>query len=139
MTTEELNEIRYLTIGLAKETFKQDYESFGKEDDDYIREKKALDNYCKGVEDVLRILENMKQEQKWIPISERLPEKEPNKYWVCVDTGYQCECRWTNMNLFGRYETTDWHWNIMDIPQYTKVVAWKHITEPYKAESEDEG
>jgi hypothetical protein len=67
------------------------------------------------------------QEPKWIPVTERLPDKEPNKYWVCVDTGYQCECRWTNMNLFGRYETTDWHWNIMDIPQYTRVVAWKTL------------
>lgn len=62
MTADELNAIRYLTIGLAKETFKQDYESFGKEDDDYIREKLVLDSYCKGVEDVLKILENMKQE-----------------------------------------------------------------------------
>jgi hypothetical protein len=134
MTADELNAIRYLTIGLAKETFKQDYESFGKEDDDYIREKLALDSYCKGVEDVLRILENMKQEQRWIPTSERLPEKEPKKYWVCVDTGYQCECRWTNMNLSNN--KTAWHWNIIDIPQYTKVVAWKPISEPYKVESE---
>lgn len=74
MTTEELNAIKYLTIGLAKEAFKQDYESFGKEDDDYIREKLALDNYCNGVEDVLKILGNMKQEPKWIPVTERLPE-----------------------------------------------------------------
>ena len=64
MTEDELNAIRYLTIGLAKETFKQDYESFGKEDNDYIREKLVLDSYCKGVEDVLKILENMKQEQR---------------------------------------------------------------------------
>ena len=64
MTADELNAIRYLTIGLAKETFKQDYESFGKEDDDYIREKLALDNYCKGVEDVLKILGDIKQNRR---------------------------------------------------------------------------
>lgn len=65
MKTEELNAIiRYLTIGLAKEAFKQDYENFGKEDDDYIREKLVLDGYCEGVEDVLKILENMKQKPK---------------------------------------------------------------------------
>ena len=54
MTADELNAIRYLTIGLAKETFKQDYESFGKEDDDYIREKLALDlskDFAKESED----------------------------------------------------------------------------------------
>lgn len=71
MTEEELNTIRYLTIDQAKETFKQDWENFGKEDNDYIREKLTLDGYCKGVEDVLKILKNMKQEPKWIPVSER--------------------------------------------------------------------
>lgn len=64
MTTDELNAIRYLTIGLAKETFNQDWESFGEEDDDYIREKALLESYCQGVEDVLKILKNMKQESK---------------------------------------------------------------------------
>ena len=72
----------------------------------------------------------------WIPVSERLPKEEQNSYWICTDTGYQCECRWTNMNLFMSHETTDWHWNTLDIPQYTKVVAWKSLPQPYKAENE---
>ncbi len=72
----------------------------------------------------------------WTPILERLPKEEQNSYWVCTDTGYQCECRWTNDNLFMSDKTTDWHWNIMDIPQYTKVVAWMQLPQSYKVESE---
>ena len=67
----------------------------------------------------------------WIPVTERLPEEEPNTYWVCTHNGCQCECRWTNVNPFWSYETTDWHWNTADIPQYTEVVAWMPLPEPY--------
>lgn len=71
---------------------------------------------------------------RWIPCSDRLPENECKEYWVCTDTGYQCECRWTNVNHFWPNLTTDWHWNIFDTPQYTKVVAWMPLPEPYKGE-----
>ncbi len=65
---------------MAKETFKQDYGSYDKEDDDYIREKSALDSYCEGVEDVLKILENMKQEPK-------------TGHWIDTGSGQKCsEC-----------------------------------------------
>lgn len=69
---------------------------------------------------------------EWIPCSERLPEDEHKTYWVCTDTGYQCECRWTNVNPIWTDLTTDWHWNIFDTPQYTKVVAWMTLPEPYE-------
>ena len=72
----------------------------------------------------------------WIPVSERLPKEENNHYWICTDCGYQCECRWTNVNHFWTNLTTDWHWHIMDIPQYSKVIAWMPLPKPYKAESE---
>jgi hypothetical protein len=83
------------------------------------------------------VTKGIKQEPRWIPVTERLPKEERNSYWICTDTGYQCECRWTNMNLFWSYETTDWHWNIADIPQYTEVVAWKPLPQPYKGEQEE--
>ena len=71
---------------------------------------------------------------EWIPVSERLPEEENKRYWICTDCGSQCECRWTNVNHFWPHLTTDWHWHIMDIPPYSKVVAWMPLPESYKAE-----
>ena len=83
-------------------------------------------------------LPSAQPEQRWIPCSERLPEGEKKHYWICTDTGYQCECRWTNINHFWTDLTTDWHWHIMDIPQYSAVVAWMPLPEPWK-EGEADG
>lgn len=76
-------------------------------------------------------------EKRWIPCSERLPEEEKNKYWICTDTEYQCSCRWTNDNPFWNGKTSDWHWSIFDIPQYSKVVAWMPLPKPWRGEKEE--
>ena len=82
-------------------------------------------------EEAIEVLE--KQEKTgWIPVSERLPKEENKSYWICTDSGYQYECRWTNINHIWTNLTTDWHWHIMDVPQYSKVVAWMPLPEPYK-------
>lgn len=70
--------------------------------------------------------------QQWIPVSERLPEHKNARYWVCTDTGHQCECRWTD-NRFGICNLSGaWGWSIFDTPQYSNVVAWMPLPEPYK-------
>lgn len=71
--------------------------------------------------------------KEWIPCSERLPEEEDRRYWICTDCGYQCECRWTNVNPIWTDLTTDWHWHIIDDPN-DPVVAWMPLPESYKAE-----
>ena len=73
-------------------------------------------------------------EPHWIPISERLPDEEKKVYWVCTDGGYQFQCRWTNINHFWTDLTTDWHWHIMDVPQYSKVIAWRPLPPVYQKE-----
>lgn len=73
---------------------------------------------------------------RWIPVTERLPEEEKRTYWVCTDTGYQCECRWTN-NIFGIGESDKWGWSIADVPQYHKVMAWMFLPEPYEPPKEE--
>lgn len=74
-------------------------------------------------------------EPHWIPCSKRLPEPEKKIYWVCTDGGYQFQCRWTNINHFWTDLTTDWHWHIMDVPQYSKVIAWKSLPKPPRGEN----
>ena len=74
--------------------------------------------------------------QDWIPCSKRLPQNELKTYWICTETGSQHECRWTN-NRYGIGESDTWGWYIFDIPQFTEVVAWMPLPEPYKAKSEE--
>ena len=77
-------------------------------------------------------------EQRWIPCSERLPEKAEGQYWVCTNTGYQCQCRWTD-DVYGLGSNGEWAWKIFDIPQYSHVVAWRPLPEPYREEGEADG
>lgn len=106
---------------------------------DCISRQEALDEWNRLSErgrtefdQVLMMLPSTESEQRWIPCSERLPELEKKSYWVCTDDGYQCECRWTNVNVLWTNLTTDWHWNIFDLPQYCKVAAWMPLPEPYE-------
>lgn len=84
--------------------------------------------FCFAMEFVKNEL-STKPEPKWIPVAERLPEEEKKSYWICTDTGQQCECRWTN-NIYGIGESSKWGWSIFDIPQYTRVIAWMPLPEP---------
>ena len=70
----------------------------------------------------------------WIPVSEK-PKDEKRTYLVQLDSGGMRSCRWTNANPIWTELTTDWHWNIFDIPQYCKVVAWMDL-EPYREDGE---
>ena len=72
---------------------------------------------------------------KWIPCSERLPEEADGRYWVCTDTGYQCQCRWTD-DVYGLGSNGEWAWKIFDIPQYSHVVAWMPLPEAYREVTE---
>jgi len=97
---------------------------YGKPTLDFESGKKVIEH--------LKKMPSAQPEQQWIPCSERLPKEEQKKYWICTDTGYQCECRWTNVNHFWTDLTTSWHWHIMDVQQYAKVVAWMPLPEPWK-------
>ena len=72
-------------------------------------------------------------EPHWIPCSERLPDEREERYWCCSEGGYQFQCRWTNdMYGLGANEYSKWGWHVMDKPQYSRVIAWMPLPEPYK-------
>lgn len=73
---------------------------------------------------------------QWTPCGVKLPEEKKAVYWVCNDSGDQFECRWTNANYFWTDLKGEWHWNLFDVPQYSKVVAWMPLPKPYKEESD---
>lgn len=77
------------------------------------------------------------RKSRWTPVTEQLPEAERKSYWICTDTGYQCECRWTN-NQFGIGESDEWSWSLLDIPQYQRVVAWMPLPSPYEPPKEED-
>ena len=90
---------------------------------------------CKAI--VSRIMQiPSAQPERWIPCSERLPKKADGKYWICTDTKYQCQCRWTD-NVYGLGSSGEWSWNIFDIPQYSHVVAWMPLPDPWIGEDDD--
>ena len=84
------------------------------------------------LERMIREAPTIEPKQEWIPCSERLPEEVRASYWICTDDGYQCQCRWTNVNPFWSDLTTDWHWNPYEAPRYSEVVAWMPLPEPWK-------
>lgn len=106
--------------------------------------------------DVNWLKENIKaleQEQKWIPVTERLPENAKHKGAFCpkyyVMTEYGVTEGWYNPDvkcwyallwfMDGRFE--EWNINIDkgDIPKLVKnvpVIAWMPLPEPYRTERE---
>lgn len=90
------------------------------------------DTGCKELDPI----KNLPAAEQWTPCIERLPEKKRSVYWICTDTGYQCECRWTN-NQYGLGESDEWDWSIFDTPQYSHPVAWMPLPEPYKGEQNE--
>ena len=107
--------------------------------DESFRINKAYDDGCKTGYEQARF----DYEQKWIPVTERLPEED---FWygsevqtsdfvlitvqgenadnVIVDYGYTRDGVWKS-------ETCD-----IDIPDSWKVTAWMPLPEPYKGDKE---
>ena len=85
---------------------------------------------------LIEILPSAQPESPWIPCSERLPELDNSysnskEYLVQWDNGRIDITRYSNVNIFWQNETTEPYWKG---EQYSKVVAWMPLPEPYKGE-----
>lgn len=66
-----------------------------------------------------KLLKQLREQTRWIPVSERLPQKD-DLYLICFDDG--------------EYELD---YFCIDTFSYSGVVAWMPLPKPYKAESEE--
>lgn len=74
------------------------------------------------------------QEQRWIPVAERLPEIDMSyphheDYLVQYDSGGMDVASWSNTNRFWTDHVTEPHWNCV---QFAEVIAWMPLPEPYQ-------
>ena len=75
-------------------------------------------------------------EQRWIPVTERLPEAE-EIVLITIDSSYYPKS-YVDMGFY-KAETKKWYWFSSEaIDHSIKVTAWMPLPEPYKAESEDD-
>lgn len=70
-------------------------------------------------------------EQKWIPVSERLPNQN-ERFLVQYEDGGIDVARCSDVNPFWTNLKTDWHW--VGTVQFAEVVAWMPLPEPWRGE-----
>lgn len=111
---------------------------------DLISRQEALDlRFSNGVDndrvlyvpyhEVISQLKNLPPAQEWIPVSERLPEKD-DIYLICVKDG------WFPKNVlpidFLRFEGGKWTYFEIETDSFedfeNPVVAWMPLPEPFK-------
>lgn len=107
---------------------------------DLISRQAALDGFCEmasdmdhlcTIDDYTSYIESLpaQSEQRWIPVSERLPE-ESGRYIVSVLDGID------RRTTVAPYQTRCKAWTMTGRMAYWKVIAWMPLPEPYKGEQE---
>ena len=109
----------------ALEEWKNDFKG-------YINELSIpMDDY-KGI---MEYIDEVPNETRWIPVSERLPKA--GEYIGDVDKYYLVQNEYGDM-LVARYTHSEYWEQIYQLqPIGDKIVAWMPLPKPYKAESED--
>ena len=96
------------------------YSSFGQSETD---ESKAIKTVIDKIEQTLGVFAMEKQEQDWIPVTERLPENK-KKVLVSYDTE---DGKKVDISMFDKYGCLLGH-----------VSAWRPLPEPYTEEDNDQ-
>ena len=125
MTRERIEDMREVVLPFVKKRLLEiNYEGLG---------KAVAKEFEREFNEILNLaIKTLDQEQRWIPVSERLP-KEDGRYLVTVQnlTGYEH----LDNNVFEcEFFNTDW---IFKGWKDNKVIAWMPLPKEYKAESEE--
>lgn len=117
------------------------YSSFGQKETD---ESKAIKTVMDKIEQSLGEFALEKQEQdRWIPVTERLPKEKDAGILKKLGTDKRSDYVLATVEVKGERMTVTactydgkWDWNMKyAFPDY-KVIAWRPLPEPYKAEEE---
>lgn len=98
--------------------------------------------YLRDIEKSIRkmmidqIANEKKQESKWIPVSERLPEV-GSEVLVCFDFKGKRSVYISHFYGDGEFHGLDDEYLTPEGRKYRKAVAWMLLPEPYKGKSED--
>ncbi len=66
--------------------------------------------------------------RRWIPVTERLPEKKKAHYLCYLDDDSVGVCYWSNISIHG----SKWEWHN---PNWKEVTHWMPLPEPPKEEN----
>ena len=99
--------------------------------------------HCTSKEDQEQTVKFIK-DSNWIPVSERLPEEDDLRFYMCVLENHEEDlpmfCQYNEMYGFGFWSDiydpislgfVDAEFSSMDELGYEKVVAWRPLPEPY--------
>ena len=104
------------------------YSSFGQSETD---ESKAIKTVLDKIEQSLGVFAI--EQDGWIPVTERLPEKDCECRVTEGDFKCVIDCCWNNYKK--QFEV--WNYYHDDYVPITNVTAWKPIEEPYTEEEHD--
>lgn len=125
----------YVSVGWAKDIIRSHMGDVPK-----CRECSRRKFYMQGYEDG-------KKNDGWIPVSEKLPEDDDMRFYMCIVENHEEDlpmfCQYDSEYGFGFwhdiYDSTslgfvDTEFSTNDELGYEKVVAWQPLPEPYKEE-----
>ena len=105
--------------------------------DEFLDEDRTIENYKDLLEECYKVLPSCLFTQKWVAVSERLPE--PNKLVICYITTGTTETYFLALwnDVQEAWEEGIGGYRLLERDLGYKVIAWTPLPEPYEAEKDD--